>query len=383
MNEEKRQVAKDKGLPGKPKTISASIKPGIAGEKTDNGEKNTETDMVIDDLEDRLNNLFIESEDMSVLEDPGPKPSAALPNKEKGRDKQKITGAVKSKNGDDVHAKPQSPAPIGIDKSSINDFEIVDSKVSQKRLCRKKFVLGGILIVLAVAVSFIIFKPFARVEGDEQQKTVIAHKIDNPPVKIQAKTVNPSADTMIAKKAEPAFHSDTVSPQQMPEAKDAIHLVEKETDVFKAPAVSYPYSIHAGSYRSFQSAELSAETYRKAGLQAFWARVDLGEKGVWYRVFIDCYKDPVMAQGIIKEKQLKDARPIRVRYANFIGAYFSSDDLKKQSRFLSEKGYSPYFIQDDNSENYLYMGAFDTVKEAEEFSVELSSRGIRSLVVER
>jgi hypothetical protein len=107
---------------------------------------------------------------------------------------------------------------------------------------------------------------------------------------------------MIAKQAEPVLDRETVSPQQMPEAKEAIHLVEKAIDVPKAPAASYPYSIHAGSYRSLPSAQRSADAYRETGLQAFWVRVDLGEKGVWYRVLIDCYKDPAMAQGIIREK---------------------------------------------------------------------------------
>lgn len=362
--------------------------------------KNTEADIVKDDLEDRLNNLFVDIEGMPVPGDTGRKPSAALSDEEIKRDDVKITDL---KQGDDEQKaadskkvpkasreyKKDSVEPAGVSESSSDDietieyFDIIDSEKSQKRLYRNKFVLGGILIVLAVAVSFIIFKPFAGVEGDKRQKTVTARKIDQPPEKIQAKTVNSSSDTMIAKIAEPVVSRNTALPQQIPEAKETALLVEKETDVLKAPAMSYPYSIHAGSYRSLQSAELSAETYRKTGLQAFWVQVDLGEKGVWYRVFIDCYKDPVTAQEIIKEKQLKDARLVRVRYANFIGAYLSDDDLKKQTRFLSERGCSPYSIQDANGKNYLYTGAFDTVEEAEKFSVELSSRGIRSMVVER
>lgn len=470
MDEEKKKVTEKEGVPGKPEKKSTLKEPTPTTEKTDDGEKNAEFDIFMNDLDDRLDNLFVDIEDMSVVEDTGPKPAAALLDEEKGKDKIKTADSVKNKKEDEANAKPQPPAsvsikegklketlkktdgavikksvssdsisqkkephlpgkefkaekgkkvdlhqrtdekkaadsksvpktkredkgdqstPVGIvenfmeDIDIIEDFEIITSGKSQNSIYQNKFVLGAILAVLVVAGSFIVFKLFVQVEGDEQQKTVIARKIDQPPEKIQAKTVNSPSDTMIAIKTEPVVHRDTAPPQEIPEAKEAEPLVEKEKDVLKAPAASYPYSIHAESYRSLQAAQQSAETYRKTGLQAFWVRVDLGKKGVWYRVFIDCYKDSVMAQEIIKEKQLKDANPIRVKYANFIGTYLSDDDLKKQSRFLSERGYSPYFIRDDNGKNYLYAGAFDTLKEAEKFSVELSSRGIRSLVVER
>ena len=469
MDKENRQVTKEADAPGKSEKMSTLKKSTPTREKTDDGEKNAERDIIIDDLEGRLDNLFVDVNDMPVPEDTVPKPVAVSSDKEKGKDKLKITDVVISKKGGDVPAKPQPPVPISIDEEkikkafkksgisvrekkvaldsrplktaahppnkaskaekgekagsnqridekkatdsknvpktnkeyeknpvepvaldessisdieSIENFDIIASKKSQKRLYQNKFVLGGILVVLVV-VSFIIFKPFAGVEGDKRRKSVTVRKIDQSPEKIQAKTVNSPSDTMIAKEAEPVVHRDTAPLQDIPEAKETAPLIEKKKDMLKAPAVSYPYSIHAGSYRSSQSAELSAETYRNTDLQAFWVRVDLGEKGVWYRVFIECYKDPAMAQEIIKEKRLKDARPIRVRYVNFIGTYLSNDDLKKQSRFLSERGYSPYFIQDDNGNNYLYTGAFDTLKEAEIFSVELSSKGIRSLVVER
>jgi len=498
MDEEKKKVTEKEGVPGKPEKKSTLKKPTPTTEKTDDGEKNAEFDIFMSDLDDRLDNLFVDIEDMSVVEDTGPKSETALPGREKERDELKIPDTVKSQKGGVVHAKPQPQVPVSIDEEKIKeafkkpdvsvikkkvvlgsgpqktvvhppgkvskvekgkkvdlpkgfverqeadkkkvqktdgedkrdpgtpvgiaesfmedieiieDYDIINSEKRQKSIYRNKFVLGAILAVLVVAVSFIIFKPFAGVEGDVKQTKIITRQTDKPPAKIQAKTAMPSSDTVNAKKAEPVVHRNTAPStqvpeekeggvsikketevfkapamsvsSQIPEAKKDSPSVEKERDVLKAPALSYPYSIHAGSYRSLKSADLSAETYRKTGLQAFWVRIDLGEKGVWYRVFIDCYKDPVMAQEIIKEKQLKDANPIRVKYANFIGAYLSDDDLKKQSRLLSERGYSPYFIRDDNGKNYLYAGAFDTLKEAEKFSVELSSRGIRSLVVER
>ncbi len=119
------------------------------------------------------------------------------------------------------------------------------------------------------------------------------------------------------------------------------------------------------------------------GLQAFWVRVDLGKKGVWYRVFSGCYKDLESAQKTIKAKQLKDAKPKKVRYANFIGTYSSEDHLKNQNRSLSKYGYAPYYIKDDQGKFHLFVGAFYTAKGAKKLYAELRSKGIRAQVVER
>ncbi|MDF1592820.1 MAG: hypothetical protein P1P89_14995 [Desulfobacterales bacterium] len=473
MEKEKKKVIKvikKDGAQVKTEKISTLKKSTPISEKIDGGEKEVEFDINIDDLKDRLNNLFVDIDDRSVPEVAAPKPTAVVPDKVKRKDERIIIDAVKNKwDGDgpailrppalvtidegkikEAFKKPDAPErktniapgsrrqkaavyppakesnpekekkavlnqrddekkavdnknvskanreykkdpiePVTIDESNIDkiqnteSFEISDLEIRRRRFYRKKFVLGGILIILVAAVLFIVFKIFVRVEGDEQQKAAITRKIDPPPLKIEAKTVNLPSDILIAQKTDAIVPPDTALLQKGPEVKDAGPSVEKEKNVLNAPPVSFPYSIHAESYRSLQSAQQSAEIYLNTGLQAFWVRVDLGEKGVWYRVLIDCYKDPATAQKVINEKQLKHARPIRVKYANFIGAYLSDDDLKKQSRFLSEKGYVSYSIQDTNGQNYLYTGAFDTAKEAEKFSVELSARGIRSLVVER
>jgi hypothetical protein len=58
---------------------------------------------------------------------------------------------------------------------------------------------------------------------------------------------------------------------------------------------------------------MSADAYRQTGLQAFWVRVEFRREGVWYRVLIDCYPDAAAALAIIREKDIKNARSIRIR----------------------------------------------------------------------
>lgn len=146
---------------------------------------------------------------------------------------------------------------------------------------------------------------------------------------------------------------------------------------------SFPYSIYMSSYRSKVSAEKDIKEYRNRGLQAFWARADLGEKGVWFRVFIGCYKTFGEGQKIITNMQLTNAKPVQIKYANAIGTYSSEDNLKKEIRKLSDNGYSSYFVKDDGGNSHLYVGAFYTLQNAEKLSTEMRSRGIRSQVVRR
>lgn len=145
----------------------------------------------------------------------------------------------------------------------------------------------------------------------------------------------------------------------------------------------YPFAIHGGSYRTLPSALKAVEGYRKKGLEAYWAQVDLSGKGTWYRVFIGHYNSLESALKIIAAKALIDVRPVKTRYANLIGTYSSEDDLQRQHRYIIEKGCSPYVILADNGDFNLYTGAYASLENAEKYSAELNAMGIPSQVVER
>jgi len=173
------------------------------------------------------------------------------------------------------------------------------------------------------------------------------------------------------------------------DTSDQVLILKKEAPGWKIigtkphTPTSYPYSIHDGSYRALPPAREAVEAYRKMGLEAYWTSVDLGEKGIWYRVFIGYFTNLESARRIIEAKALNDVKPEETRYANLIGTYASGDDLQRQRRFVAESGYSPYVIMDDNGKLNLYVGAYVTLKTAEKFSAELSARGILSRAVQR
>jgi len=434
MDEKKKHITK-KDAPKKIENSSSSKKPltSSKGEKGD-APKGAEFDIFISELDGILDDLFVDIEDGSNFEAKRRETAPASPDKKAIKAKIKDADTIETNKSVNFDAKLQETHPHIIDqgtkdnlekayaydgadeddkvvikdsyqnleknieenirpveteKSSINqidiikDDKVVDPEKSKRKPYLNKFVVGGILIITAIVISLVIFRSPARFSRTKDVKTVIAPKIKQPLTTTPTKQIIPPSNKIINLETEPVVQSNTAPSKTIREIKKTVPRIGEETSVFKAPALSYPYFIFAGSYRSMRSAELSAEAYRKIGLQAFWVRVELLKKGVWYRVFIGCYKDSGAAEKIIKTKQLKDAGPRRIGYANFIGTYVSEDILKKQSRFLSKSGYSPYVIEDDNGKRHLYVGAFYTLKGAEKLSAELSTKGIRSQIVKR
>jgi hypothetical protein len=149
------------------------------------------------------------------------------------------------------------------------------------------------------------------------------------------------------------------------------------------PPVSYPYSIHLGSYGSPERAKKAMSMYEKKGLIPYWVEVDLGAKGVWFRIFTGYFPNKEEAEAYINKKQIADAKSKRTRYANLIGVYESHYALDRKRVTLSRLGYSPYVIPGVNGESLLYTGAFYQKDRAEKQHLQLASKGVRSRVVSR
>jgi hypothetical protein len=111
--------------------------------------------------------------------------------------------------------------------------------------------------------------------------------------------------------------------------------------------------------------------------------VDLGEKGVWFRIFTGYFPNKAEANAYINKKQIANASAKRTAYANLIGVFHSQHELDRKKVTLSKLGYSPYVISGINGESLLYAGAFYQKGRAEKQHTRLASNGIRSRVVIR
>ena len=145
----------------------------------------------------------------------------------------------------------------------------------------------------------------------------------------------------------------------------------------------YPYSIRLDAFRSRQKADKTLAIYREKDLSPYWVKVDLGDKGIWYRIFTGYFDNVKQAEKVIKASKLKGAAIKKTKYATLIGTYRSETTLNDQIKLISKEGFSPYVVKGSNNIFYLYVGAFYTHKGAEDQYADLLASGIESEVVER
>jgi cell division septation protein DedD len=145
----------------------------------------------------------------------------------------------------------------------------------------------------------------------------------------------------------------------------------------------YPYSVYLGSFKTSEAVNKALIAYQEKGLSAYWAKVDLGDKGVWFRFFTGHFQTKEEAEKFIRERNIQGATPGITRYANLIGIFSSDKEFEDQRSVVVSAGFYPYVIQGADGLRLLFSGAFDRKEYAEKEQTVLASKGIRSEIVER
>ncbi len=144
----------------------------------------------------------------------------------------------------------------------------------------------------------------------------------------------------------------------------------------EAAFLSHPFSVLIGSFRHRKNADQVMNAYREKGYPVYRAETSSDGRRGWVRVLAGCFVNLESAQDFIRTQSLEGAVPLKTRYANFIGSFRGSEQLREEIQRLSASGYSPYFIQDDSGRCRLYTGAFETQAEAEAQAAGLAQSGI-------
>ena len=145
----------------------------------------------------------------------------------------------------------------------------------------------------------------------------------------------------------------------------------------------YPYSVYLGSFKAVDAVKKAMSEYQGKGLSPYWAKVDLGEKGMWFRFFAGYFQTKEEAEKFIKDRNIQDASLGITRYANLIGIYSSDKEVGDNTRALVSAGFYPYVIKGPDGRSFLYSGAFDRKEYAEKERIVLSSKGIKTETIER
>jgi len=219
-------------------------------------------------------------------------------------------------------------------------------------------------------------------KGRESEKAAPVPKKDKAPAAAVKTTAPGPAPQKPVSQPLPAKKTTQVAalPEQhrTPKATAPAKTVRKRKN-----RSSYPYSVYLGSYKTISRAKRAVAIHQGQGLSPYWVKVDLGAKGVWYRIFEGHFASQGAAEAFIRAKELEEAKVKRTQYTNLIGVYSTIEDLRSRSSALLELGYCPYAIPEGDGEIALYAGAFYTKAGAETQHRELASQGIQNQVVTR
>jgi cell division septation protein DedD len=145
---------------------------------------------------------------------------------------------------------------------------------------------------------------------------------------------------------------------------------------------SYPYSVYLGSYKDLDRARKVVSGFQTKGT-SYWVKTDLGDKGIWYRVYVGCFRTRDEAEIFIKTHQIVGGESRHITYANLIGTYTSDEELDKMRYSLLNLEFSPYVIEASGGGFHLFTGAFYQKDRAEKERRDLEAKGIQSQLVER
>ncbi|MCK4828673.1 SPOR domain-containing protein, partial [bacterium] len=149
----------------------------------------------------------------------------------------------------------------------------------------------------------------------------------------------------------------------------ALGSSEKDSDSdadFQTGNSSHAYSLILSSCRQKKSAIKALVNLRRNGFSPlFIGKLNLGERGVWWVVYMGHYKSREEARKIREELRLTDDAIIKkTPYANLIGIFSSRKEMEEMCRRLKKLGYFPYTIEMEKDMYQLLVGGHVTMKEA-------------------
>ncbi|MCP3952783.1 MAG: SPOR domain-containing protein, partial [Desulfobacterales bacterium] len=234
-------------------------------------------------------------------------------------------------------------------------------------LTSRILVWGAVLIIITVTVRyFVTYDAEQLAQAPVADSGQLFHKI--APVSPPATSPAPVPPAAAPSQAAPPPKIAT------PAAKPIAPVVSGY------PPQMYPYAIHMASLKTPAVARKEIAHYRR-GFQAFIVQVDLGEKGIWYRLYFGHFSSATGAKDAISKYHLTGALVSRTRYACLLGSYPSVAQADAAKRQLA-KEFFPYTIAIGNA-YHVFVGAHPTLAAARALSKKLSAAGFSSNLIER
>ena len=145
----------------------------------------------------------------------------------------------------------------------------------------------------------------------------------------------------------------------------------------------YPYSLRSSSYQQTHRAVQEIAEIRQTGLTPYLVKVDLGDLGVWWRVYIGFFSTDEEAKKFKTLYKLSNVTIQKTDYACQLGEFSAETELVNMFDRLKQADYFPYVIQKGKDQFRLYVGAYERKTEAEFEHKNLLKNGFKNQIVKR
>ncbi len=170
-----------------------------------------------------------------------------------------------------------------------------------------------------------------------------------------------TADEIIAEQesaAKPATAVVNTIEEDIQQGQTAPALIELEVTVL--PYGDYPFSILLDTFLEKERAQLTTRLYQERGISAHWVKVNLGEKGLRYRLFSGVFSTVSEAQQYLEQNQLFEKLIKPSYYSARVGVYRDKAQLANDFVKSRDTGLIPYILGTEDGVYHLYVGAFYT-----------------------
>lgn len=158
-------------------------------------------------------------------------------------------------------------------------------------------------------------------------------------------------------------------------------LIELEVTVL--PPADYPYSILLESVLDQKIARQAAAVYQERGIPAHWVKVDLGAKGIQYRLFAGIFQTMEEGREYLDHHRLVDRLIKPTVYSARVGIFTDKGQLAADYITTRDAGVFPYVLATDSGDYFLYVGSFYTLIGATDQCRQLRSSGLNCEPVKR
>lgn len=143
------------------------------------------------------------------------------------------------------------------------------------------------------------------------------------------------------------------------------------------------FILQFGSYRSPQRTQRAQQHFAATGIETHWNRVDLGDKGIWFRLYTGRFATHGDAAAFKSDQGLDEAMVVHAPWTVLVAAGASVSDVSAMRAALGERQIDVATVQIGEDRYRILSGAFVTYDGALTLAREIAAMGIDAMVVPR